>query len=258
MLRRTVLVLVVGIGLVPALTPAPVVAQDRDCSDFDAAAPAALEFVGLPGRVIIGKQEIFSLRRTHDTDAEPAGPYRVRMIDSTGHVFRRAELGDLDESVIIRFGLHDRGAATVEASYVEIDPLTGAQCERLIAREVRPKRWILFPSRCERGLQRRPRSVIVACGDGNLQLKRMRWRGWNRLRVRGRGLAWLNDCIPFCAEGTFHYVRARVTLRRPRRCANVERYVYTRLTYRYVRRPSWITWSGATVPFHCALFDLRF
>jgi hypothetical protein len=137
--------------------------------------PTAVEFVGLPARVIIGKQESFGLRRTHDTDADPVGPYRVRMVDSTGHVFRHAELSDLDEILIINFGLNARGVATVEARYVEIDPSTGAQCERVITREVRPKHmdlggqvlWYFALSRGGKSAHNRPgleRGSRSACG----------------------------------------------------------------------------------------------
>jgi hypothetical protein len=241
-----------------ALLVAPAIgfAQTAPC---DPTSPAAVEFVGLPSRVIIGKEEIFWFAPTYESESEPTKPYRVRMMDvGTGRVFFSGNLSRLSERLYTSFDLNDRGATRIELSYSETDATTGVRCDRVIAQDVRPNRWILFPSKCETGLQRRPRSVIVACGDGNLQLKRMRWRGWNHLRTRGRGLAWINDCIPFCAAGTFHYVRARVTLSKPRLCPDAERYVYTRLKYRYVDRPSWITWSGTTVRFPCSFYSGSF
>ncbi len=84
----------------------------------------------------------------------------------------------------------------------------------------------------------------------------MRWRGWNRRVVRGRGLAWLNDCIPFCAYGHFHYYRARARLYRRRYCPAVERYVYTRLRYHYIDVPPGAgSFRGSTVPFACRMYS---
>jgi hypothetical protein len=42
------------------------------------------------------------------------------------------------------------------------------------------------------------------------------WRIWNRHQAYARGVAWLNDCDPSCAEGSFHAHRARVRATRVR------------------------------------------
>ena len=112
-----------------------------------------------------------------------------------------------------------------------------------------------FPSRCTTP-RYRPRSIIVACGDGNFQLRRLRWRGWNRRVARGRGVGLVNDCIPYCAEGHLHRLPVAVTLSRRRFCGNVGRYVYTRLSYRYLRPLPGVVTRPGRVPFGCGFYDI--
>jgi hypothetical protein len=68
--------------------------------------------------------------------------------------------------------------------------------------------------------------------------------------VRGRGRALYNDCQPNCAAGHFHSAPVRVRLFRPRRCRNIQRYVYTRLKYRISKGGP----NRATVPFPCTIY----
>jgi hypothetical protein len=95
---------------------------------------------------------------------------------------------------------------------------------------------LYFPSRCFNA-RRKPRHIIVACGDGNFQLRSLRWNGWDRQAARASGLAWINDCVPYCAAGSFHYVPVHVTLTRRRWCGNIGRFFYTRLSYRMSQSP---------------------
>jgi hypothetical protein len=32
----------------------------------------------------------------------------------------------------------------------------------------------------------------------------MRWSQWNPTQATGHGAVWLNNCLPDCADGTFH------------------------------------------------------
>jgi hypothetical protein len=83
---------------------------------------------------------------------------------------------------------------TITAIAVE-EHLDGSSCTRVISRRVDAITRIYTPSRCYN--QRvRPRSMIVACRDGNLQLRGLNWRGWNRAVARARGVALINDCLP--------------------------------------------------------------
>ena len=45
----------------------------------------------------------------------------------------------------------------------------------------------------------------------------LRWLSYTRRDGRARGLLWLDDCEPSCAEGTFHATPVSVHVWRPRR-----------------------------------------
>jgi hypothetical protein len=92
---------------------------------------------------------------------------------------------------------------------------------------------VYFPSRCNNAVYR-PQRIIIACGDGNLFVTGMRWRGWNRRVVRGWGTGHGNDCIPYCATGHFHTFPIRIRLDGPRYCATSNRYQYRRASLRYI------------------------
>jgi hypothetical protein len=80
----------------------------------------------------------------------------------------------------------------------------------------------------------KPRQVIVFCADAGVRFKQLHWSSWGGAQARGRGQAWVNDCIPFCAGGTFHRRPVRVTLDRRRYCPGRAVYTYARLRYRLV------------------------
>lgn len=54
-------------------------------------------------------------------------------------------------------------------------------------------------------------TIVIACGDGNLQYKNIRWSDWTDGEANGAGEMWYSDCVPSCYNGTFH--RDPVTLR---------------------------------------------
>jgi hypothetical protein len=86
-------------------------------------------------------------------------------------------------------------------------------------------------------LRSKPRQIVIACGDGNFGLKHMRWPTWTAARAFGRGLAYANDCDPFCADGHFHSYRVHVVLHGALSCDGVRSFRYARI--RYLRhRPS--------------------
>ena len=80
--------------------------------------------------------------------------------------------------------------------------------------------------------KKRPRSIIVACGDANFYFTNLAWSAWSGVQAKATGVAHLNDCRPYCAAGHFHTYRATVTLSRPRTCTNGAR-EFTRLAWRY-------------------------
>jgi hypothetical protein len=84
-----------------------------------------------------------------------------------------------------------------------------------------------------RSPQVRPRSIVLACGDGNLYLAGLTWSGWTARSATGAGLAHVNDCNPYCAAGHFHTYPVTVRLSRPATCRTGKRPQFTRLVYRY-------------------------
>lgn len=95
----------------------------------------------------------------------------------------------------------------------------------------------------------RPRSIVVACGDGNFYLTRLSWSSWTATRAGGTGTGHQNDCKPNCAAGHFHTYPAEVTLSKPRTCAGHK--VFTTLSWRFTTQtPDGIALSGATT-FNC-------
>ena len=112
----------------------------------------------------------------------------------------------------------DRLEINVSASAVETYP-DGSEptCLRTVTDSITARREAYFSPGCGTTASK-PRRVIVACGDGNFQLRGLRWRRWTRPTAFARGIARINDCMPDCADGAFH--RARIAVR-PRGCATV-------------------------------------
>jgi hypothetical protein len=250
-MKRIALLACSGALVLPV--PSSALGQTPPC---DVGTPAALAFSGLPSRVVIGHEEEFGIVDTFATGARVPGSIGVAMVNTRQRTFFQGTLraGRRGAHLLfISFDLRDP-AAYVFAAFTEVNP-DGSSCGRLIAKKIRPRRLLYFPSRCTNH-RIRPRRVIIACGDGNLFLTGMRWRGWNRGVVRGRGRAHLNDCIPYCAAGRFHSYPVKIRLDRVRRCRNIERYVYTRLKYRFLRRPIGGVLSASSAPFPCGLYDL--
>lgn len=52
--------------------------------------------------------------------------------------------------------------------------------------------------------------------DGSLYVRGMRWRVWNTRMAVGQGEAYVNDCVPDCADGTYSRHAVTVYLSRPR------------------------------------------
>lgn len=62
----------------------------------------------------------------------------------------------------------------------------------------------------------RPTDYILACGDGNSRLTSLHWSHWTSQEAEGQGVNVVNDCVPYCAAGTFHGYAVRVRLHEPR------------------------------------------
>lgn len=90
----------------------------------------------------------------------------------------------------------------------------------------------------------RPRSIIAACGDGNLYFTGLRWSSWTATHAAATGTAHQNACTPTCAAGRFHTYPAHVTLSVPRACAGKRE--LTKLGYRFAAK-----YGSGTQTFRC-------
>ena len=76
----------------------------------------------------------------------------------------------------------------------------------------------------------RPKTIVVACGDGNLQLLKLRWSSWTGQTAAAVGVYHWNDCIPMCYRGHFHSrAGAKVRLYRVTRCRSKGFLQFTRM-----------------------------
>ncbi len=107
----------------------------------------------------------------------------------------------------------------------------------------------LFPTDCQH-LARRPPAILIACGDGNNRMERIRWKHWGSNRASGVGVDYANDCKPYCAAGHFHRFQARITLERPRYCAAHRVRQFTRLVL-YFPRGTPVSGRSMRVSFPC-------
>ncbi|MGW0391846.1 hypothetical protein ACWDYJ_13335 [Streptomyces sp. NPDC003042] len=69
---------------------------------------------------------------------------------------------------------------------------------------------------CSSKPQVRPEDFLLACGDGNNRLVDLRWTTWGPRTATATGTDMANDCVPYCAAGTFRPYPVTVTLSRPR------------------------------------------
>ncbi|QHC22851.1 hypothetical protein [Streptomyces sp. GS7] len=68
---------------------------------------------------------------------------------------------------------------------------------------------------CLRHDQVEPREYMLACADGNNDLRGLRWADWTARTAHGVGRQVANDCLPDCAEGHFHTFWVGVEAYRP-------------------------------------------
>jgi hypothetical protein len=79
----------------------------------------------------------------------------------------------------------------------------------------------------------RPAEVTLACGDGNFGVRKLRWTGWGRPFAAATGVAFANDCKPYCAAGHIHLYQAVLVASGSQRCpGNVM--AYSRVTVAFV------------------------
>jgi hypothetical protein len=97
----------------------------------------------------------------------------------------------------------------------------------------------------------RPRSIVLACGDGNLYVTRIEWSRWTMREARGVGVGHQNDCVPDCARGHFHRYRVALRLYRVRDCGAPKVAQFTRAFWAFTAsKPVGVSRSGVEI-FRC-------
>jgi hypothetical protein len=81
----------------------------------------------------------------------------------------------------------------------------------------------------------RPRSVTLACGDGNTVLTGLRWSSFGGASARARGTLEMNTCTPNCAAGKVVKYPVAVQANDQRTCKAGLR-VYDKVTLRFIGR----------------------
>jgi hypothetical protein len=187
-------------------------------------------FDDLPTSIELGPSHEFGFQQ-EDNDWVVDDRIDVRM-EAGGASFFDGTVDDFD-TLFVRLDRGD-GSARVTADWSQHDLLAGeaSACHYTITQRVRGYRDFRMIGRCAAPV-RRPRVVIIACGDGNSYFARLRWRGWNRNVARATGRAYANTCDPYCAAGTFVDYPIRVRAWRLRRLGDDDHYAYMRLRVRF-------------------------
>lgn len=96
----------------------------------------------------------------------------------------------------------------------------------------RPSAVITYAQSCQ-GIapEVRPKTLILACGDGGFQAIYLHWTDWGTDRADGAGTITVNLCVPSCANGNFKDFPATVTLKTPHQFQGIEIFTEMYVTY---------------------------
>ena len=78
----------------------------------------------------------------------------------------------------------------------------------------------------------RPKSLTLACGDGNTVLKGLKWSSFGGATAQAKGTVVINLCEPNCAEGKAASFPVTVKASDPRKCKGGLR-VYNKVTLKF-------------------------
>lgn len=73
---------------------------------------------------------------------------------------------------------------------------------------------------CDRAATVTPERLQLACGDGRLLARDLRWRGWGDAVAEAEGIARIDDCRPRCGTGEVRERPVRLRAQRLRACAD--------------------------------------
>lgn len=254
--RRSVLP---ALSFLAAVTAGPAPASAQGTLPPCGPSSPAVTIFGLSPRSDYRERNEFELGAPSDTTAIQTGPIELTMRDEeSGEVFYRDRPADESGTYFVVLDPGD-GPAIVQLSYDESQEEESV-CRRTVTRRVEPTGrtfrplTYFFGSCFQRA--RRPRLVMLACGDAGYYLHRLRWRRWDRPVALARGVARVKTCVPFCAAGGFGEYPIRVRLSVKRTCGDDRRY-YTRITVIYPRgRPAGMP-PRDTSRFSCAYLTNR-
>ncbi len=91
-----------------------------------------------------------------------------------------------------------------------------------------PKRVLVTRDFGDDKLFFRPHQFVLS-GDGTFGISQVKWKSYGERVATAIGVAFVNDCEPNCAEGTFSHPNAKLWLKRVIDCNGVD--VYARLRY---------------------------
>ena len=77
----------------------------------------------------------------------------------------------------------------------------------------------------------KPAEIVLACGDANFGIRKLRWTNWGKPTARANGTAYANDCKPYCAAGHFHTYTATVVASGRQVCHGVPSYAEVRIAF---------------------------
>ena len=79
----------------------------------------------------------------------------------------------------------------------------------------------------------RPTEIVLACADANFGVRKLRWTGWGSPFAAATGVAYANDCKPYCAAGHMHTYQAVVVVSGTQQCPDGKT-AYSRITVAFV------------------------
>jgi hypothetical protein len=207
-------------------------------------APSALAFSGLPDRAPYGATTRFRVVASGDGGLALVGPIRVRMTVE-GETVGRFEDVAPSTALVVRLEPGQK-ALTVQARFAQAEAPGGLTCAHSIAVRVLGVSRIVLPPLCGAGAYRPP-TVVLHCGERNLELRHLKWRHWNRPTATARGVLAHGACLsctggafrPYASGGLGRSYTVHVRAYRVRRCGSDHgRYRYTRLRISYAgQRP---------------------
>ena len=116
-----------------------------------------------------------------------------------------------------------------EACSPSSDYRTGWETDFLTIRARYTRDVRLYFTGNDTGIRYRPKTVYFGASQF---IKRIRWASWGRSVAKGKGVYPVNDCIPYCAAGSYTDYPVLVRLSRPRFCNGHYQYLRMTRTYR--------------------------